>query len=132
MKRTSIPSIIVKCIAVIALATLALTGCGTKPSNPQQAVFEVTQSYELALSVAVAYDALPDCTPGMTVCSTRPVRQQLKDAKDKASPAILAAQNAVRDPNFNASTSDAVLIAAQQAVEALAAITATLPVAAKP
>lgn len=104
-----------------------VAGCTTKASNPQQAVFEIEQSYELALSVAVAYDALPDCTPGVTVCSTHAVRVQLKTAKDAAEPAMQAAQNAVRDPNFSASTSSAVLIAAQQAVAALAAIEATLP-----
>lgn len=113
---------------VLTFLLAVVAGCSTKATNPQQQVFELEQSYELALSVAVAYDALPDCTPGVTVCSTHAVRVKLKAAKDAAEPAMQAAQNAVRDPNFNASTSSAVLIAAQQAIAAIAAIEATLPV----
>lgn len=113
---------------VLSFLLALVAGCGAKPSNPQQQVFELEQNYELALSIAADYAALPDCTAGVTVCSTHDIRVKLKTAKDAAAPALQAAQNAVRDPNFNTSTSSAILIAAQQAVAALAAIEATLPV----
>jgi hypothetical protein len=103
-------------------------GCGSvKPTNPQQQVFEISQTYEDALEAALVYDNLPDCTPGVTVCSTKEIRQKIKVAKDAASPAIKAAQTTVRDPNFSASTGSAVIVAAENAVAALAAITAALP-----
>jgi hypothetical protein len=120
----------VKRIFAVFFAVALIAGCnvfGTKPSNPQQAVFEVKQSYELALSVAVAYDNLPACTAGVVVCSTQAGKMKVKVAKDAASPAIQAAEDAVRDPSFSASESGAIIATAQAAVVALTAITATLP-----
>ena len=110
-----------------------LPACATTPtgstSNPQASVFQIKQSYELALQVAVAYDNLPPCVTGVkAICSEHSVKLKLKQAKDVASPAIQAAENAVRDPTFNASASSAVITAANQAVIALTAITAALAV----
>jgi hypothetical protein len=117
-------------IAFASLAACSIFG-GTTASNPQQDVYLLKQGYDDALQIAVAYDALPTCTAALTVCSNPPIKVKLKQAKDVASPAIQAAENAVRDPTFNASTSQAVIVAAQQALIALTAITATLPVAKK-
>lgn len=123
---------------ILAIAAYALiAGCAVTPATPQQAIFQIKSDYADALSAAVLYDSLPPCTaaaPGI-VCSDASVRAKLKQAKDIASPAIQAAENAVRDPNFDKSTSDAVVAAARQAVLALTQIIATLPVpkaAAKP
>jgi hypothetical protein len=115
--------------ATLALCGL-LTSCATTPtSNPQASVFQIKQNYELALQVAVAYDNLPPCVAGVkAVCSEHAVKVKLKTAKDVASPAIQAAENAVRDPTFSASASQAVVSAANQAVIALTAITAALAV----
>ena len=114
---------------IVSLALIA--GCnvfGTKPSNPQQAAFEVKNSYELALTVAVAYDNLPACgAAGTVLCSTAAGKAKIKQAKDIASPAVQAAENAVRDPNFSTSEANAVIASAQAAVVALTAITAALP-----
>jgi len=116
--------------AVIALCAALVVGCATTPTgNPQATVFQIKQHYALALEIAVAYDNLPDCVPGVkAICSTHAVKVKLKQAKDVASPSIQAAENAVRDPEFNASASQAVVTAANQAVLALTAITAALAV----
>lgn len=118
-----------KRIIVKFCGALILAGCvsGVKPSNPQQAIFEIKQSYELALTVAVAYDSLPACTPGVVICSTPAGKAKIKQAKDVASPVIQGAENAVRDPNFDTNTTNAVIAAAQAAVVALTAVTAALP-----
>ena len=111
---------------------LTISACnitGVKPTNPQQAVYETKQSYELALTIAVAYDNLPPCLAGVkSICSEHSVKLKIKQAKDVAAPAIQAAENAVREPNFNASTQQAVIIAAQQAVIGLTLITAALQI----
>ena len=43
---------------------IILTACAVSPQNPQQAIFQTKQNYELALTVAVAYDNLPTCGAG--------------------------------------------------------------------
>jgi hypothetical protein len=116
--------------AIAIVLCMLLAACnvfGTKPSNPQQAAFEVKQSYELALTIAVAYDSLPACSGATVLCSTTAGKAKLKQAKDVASPAVQAAENAVRDPNFSASEASAVIATAQAAVVALTAISAALP-----
>jgi len=123
-----------KIVTAIVLCML-LAACnvfGTKPSNPQQVAFEVKQSYSLALDAALAYDALPACASGITICSTAAGKAKVKQAKDIASPAVQAAENAVRDPNFSTSEVNAVIASAQAAVVALTAITAALPQGKKP
>ena len=116
---------------LLALVTVlsAFGGCASAPQNAQQGIFQVKQNYELALQVAVSYDALPACTTPTTivVCSDTAIVKKLKQAKDVASPAVQAAENAVRDPNFDKSTTDAVVASANQAVLALTAIVAILP-----
>lgn len=116
--------------AACAFALAACSGCSsTQTKNPQLSVYTIKQNYALALEVAVAYDNLPACVPGVkAACSSHDVKVKLKQAKDVASPAIQAAENAVRDPTFDASTSQAVIVAANQAVIALTAITAALAI----
>ena len=120
-----------KKFAVLLFAAL-LTACVSTPTgtkNPQLQVYSIKQNYDTALTVAVAYDNLPACVSGVkAVCSEHTVKVKLKQAKDVASPAIQAAENAVRDPTFDASTSQAVVAAANQAVIALTAITAALAI----
>lgn len=123
MKKYVMKAVIAGLCVYIAACTLT----GVKATNPQQAVFEIKQSYELALTVAVAYDNLPACTPGVVICSTPAGKQKIKQAKDVASPVIQGAENAVRDPNFDKNTANAVITAAQAAVVALTAVTAALP-----
>ena len=114
---------------IIALMFVGLVGCIGNPVNPQQSVFQIKEQYELALTVAVAYDNLPPCGVGVgPICSTPEVVIKLKQAKDVASPAVQAAENAVRDPSFNTSTASAVIASARAAVVALTIITATLQV----
>lgn len=109
------------------LFSILLAACAVATQKPQQAVFQIKQNYELALTVAVAYEKLPLCAPAAPVlCSDHNVRAKIKQAKDVAKPAVQAAENAVRDPAFDASKSGAILVAAQQAVVALTLITSAL------
>ncbi len=120
---------------LIALAMFAavsgFTGCtnsaGVK-TTPAQGVFELKQNYEVALTIAVAYKQLPACGAGApTVCSNPPIVKQLQLADSTASAALDAAENAVRDPNFDKGAAQAAIVAANQAVIALTQITAILP-----
>ena len=108
---------------LIALPLL-LAACTTQQTNPQATVYQIVSSYDLALEVAIAYDSLPACgTVGATkVCSDAAVTRKIKQAKDTASVAVHAAENAVRDPSFSQSQVQALIVSAQQAVVALTAI----------
>lgn len=115
---------------IVFVFAALLTACVTTPAkNPQLQVFSIKSNYDAALTVAVAYDNLPPCVAGVkAICSSHDVKVKIKQAKDVASPAIQAAENAVRDPTFDASTSQAVITAANQAVIALTAITSVLAI----
>lgn len=118
-------------IAMIALVVCvsAFGGCATgTPKNAQQTAFTIKANYVLALETANAYGQLPFCNgpSDATVCANRDILQKIKQAKDIAKPAIDAAEAAVRDPRFDASTTDALLVAASKAVAALAEITNAL------
>ena len=105
---------------------LTLVACvsGVKPSNPQQAVFQLESSLKDAEAVAAAYDSLPSCVDTtMVICSNTKVAVQLKNAKDVAQTAVGSAEKAVRDPAFTAGGMSQAIVAAQAAVAALTAIT---------
>jgi hypothetical protein len=117
-------------LVVLLCAVSACTG-NLKPTNAQNAVFEATSlEYQTALDIAIAYDSLPDCAVPShpPLCSSTSTVVAIKAAKDKASPAIKAAQAAVRDPNFGASNIQTAIVLAQQAVALLTAITSQLKV----
>jgi hypothetical protein len=110
------------------LAAAVLAACAAAPQNPQQAVYDVKAKYNAALNIAVAYKQLPPCTPAATIlCSKPDVVLKLQQADNVAYPAIQAAENTVRSPGAGANAQTAIT-AAQQAVQALTAITATLEV----
>lgn len=114
--------------ALLALVLLFLAGCAGAPATPAVTVYEVETAYSTALNVAVAYRNLPPCTTAPTVICSRPdVVVKLQQADDVAYQALTAAQNTVRTPGAGANAQTAI-VAAQQAVQALAAITASLQV----
>src|SRR6185295_10200196 len=116
-------------IATLILG-LTLTACAALgPKNPQQAAFTLKTDYALALEAADAYGRLPFCDSPADpkICANRDVVKNIKVAKDVAKPAIDAAETAVRNPQFDKSATDAVLVGAQQALIALTKITAALP-----
>lgn len=115
--------------ALILATLLAVTGCATAPKNPQQAGYALRTEYAAALDAADQYGRLPFCNgpTDPTICAKRDVVIKIKAAKDIAKPAVEAAEAAVRSPDFNRSTYDAVLIAAQKAVIALGQIVPQLP-----
>lgn len=119
-----------KYIASFMLVAL-LAGCtgALKPDTAQQAVFEtIALQYQTALDVAIAYDSLPPCEakPAPPLCSTTATVKAIKAAKDQASPAVKAAEAAVRDPNFDQNNVQKAIVIAQQAVAALTEITSKL------
>lgn len=113
-------------IAALALAILA--ACTTTPQTPQQTIYTATNTYNAAVTVALAYKALPACSPtAPPICAKPEIVAKLKEADTVAYNALVAAENVARSPNAGANAQTA-LIAANQAIAALAAITATLTV----
>lgn len=110
------------------LACFLLAACAGAPTTPAQTIYDVESGYAAALAVAVAYKSLPPCAPAAPViCSQPNVVAQLQKADDVAYQALTAAQNTVRTPGAGANAQTAI-VAAQQALQALTAITATLQV----
>lgn len=107
---------------------LLLAACSTTPQSPAQAVYAVHGNYAAALTIAVAYKQLPDCaTTTAVLCSKKEIVTRLQQADDRAFPLLQAAQNTVRISGSGANVQTAIF-AAEQAVSALSAITATLTV----
>jgi len=119
--------IIVKMLVVLFIASFA--GCATTGGTPQQSIYAIKSEYQIALTAAVAYKGLPSCDIAghPLVCSDATVVAKLKQADSVAGPSINAAEAAVRDPTFDKSTANMVLLSAQQALNILVAITAQLP-----
>lgn len=118
-------------LAILLLSALLAACTASPPQNPQQAIYQLKSSYNAALQVAVAYKNLPPCqpaTPEVVICSKPDVVRKLQEADRVAFPAIQAAENTVRSPGAGANPQTA-LVAAQQALQALTTITATLKVA---
>ena len=93
-------------LVILAFSLLALTGCknGTTtsplpvPTNVQVGGFEGAATYGIAVHVMNQYLYSPDCTNPITTipCSKAAIRQNLRDADNKAYPAMLAAVAAIR------------------------------------
>lgn len=120
-------------LVVTMLMLSAFGGCVTSTTTstltPQAAVYQAKQNYEVALQAALLYEALPECgSAGATqLCSSKAAKLKIKQAKDVASPSLDAAEASVRNPDFDKSTATAVIVSANAAVAALAAIVAALP-----
>ncbi len=104
---------------------LALAGCAT-PETPQQAVFAAKSGYATALTAAVAYKALSDCSRAPPPCSDYAVIVQLRKADDVAAAALDAAESAVRTPGFGESVIASAVGSAKAALAAFLSITSTL------
>lgn len=115
--------------ALLLAFAIAGLGCATTPQTPAQSVYQAQGSYAAALQIAVTYKQLPNCTqPAHPVlCSDAATVAKLQKADDVAYAALTAAQNIVRSPGAGANVQTAITTA-QQAVSALASITATLKV----
>lgn len=115
-----------------AFLLVGTSGCASlgiglpAPQTPAQAVYELAGSYNAALSVAVAYKSLPACGTGPVICSDAGIVAKLQRADDVAEPAIKSAEAAVRVPGFGSDALATSVAAAQNAVSAFVAITATL------
>lgn len=112
-------------LAASLILSLSLAACASGGvKNPQQAGYALRTEYAAALDAADQYGRLPFCNgpTDPTICAKRDVVIKIKAAKDIAKPAVEAAEAAVRSPNFDKSTYDAVIVAAQQALLALGKI----------
>lgn len=123
----------IKLCGLVAAVTLALAACSSAPTTPAQTIYQVESDYNAAAQVILAYKALPACgTPtSPPLCSQASVIAQLKQADTVAYNAIAAAEAVARSPNAGANAATATL-AAQQAVQALTAISSQLNTGAKP
>jgi len=113
--------------AFLPIIIIGLLACATA-EKPGQAVYLIQSRYNQGLTLAVAYKALPTCeAPGApALCSQPAIVTKLQQADDVAAPALMAAQATVRAPDMGADWAT-VVKAAQIAVDALTAITASLP-----
>jgi len=110
-----------KYLAILVL----LAGCAT-PESPSQSVFQAKSAYSVALTAAVAYKHLPDCTKAPQPCSDKAVISQLKKADDVAAAALDAAESAVRSPGFGADILATAVASAKSALAAFLSITSTI------
>lgn len=118
-------------VLAMFVALCAFPGCASTPTNAQNAVYQaVADDYDTALDIAIAYDSLPACElpTAPVLCSNKSTVLAIKAAKDKASPLVKAAEQAVRDPNFDGNNVQKAIAIAQAAVAALTSITSTLKV----
>ena len=114
---------------VFAVVVFLLVVSCTLPQSPAQAVYAIQGNYAAALTIAVAYTKLPDCTAGgPQVCKLPSVVSAVRKADDVAWNAIKAAQDTVRTPGISDSSITAALVSAENAVRALVAITQALKV----
>jgi len=118
----------VRLLILTALVSLAIA-CASTPQTPAQSVYVVKAGYAEALTVAVAYKQLPSCaqSPRPALCSEAAVVAKLQAADDAAFSTLKAAEDIVRSPAAGMNVQTAIA-AAQQALNALTSITATLTV----
>jgi len=110
---------------ILALALILLTGCVSGLQTNAQRMYQIDSNYQGALTIAVAYKALPAC-PTTLVCSKTEIVKQLQDADNVAFPALQSAQACVRATTCT--NADLAIQAANTAVAALVQITSSLQV----
>lgn len=117
----------------LAVACILLGACSTTgtPQDPQQAVFAAKAALVTAVQVTTAYAQLPRCPqPAPALCSDASIVASADKAAHAADAAVQAAEDTVRNPAFadNGDVLSKSVIAAQNAVTALTAISDTLKV----
>lgn len=112
---------------LILVLVLVMAGCAA-PQSPQQSVFQAKSGYAVALTAAVTYKRLPDCTKAPQPCSDKAVVAQLQKADNVAATALDSAESAVRTPGFGKDVVNSAIAAANAALAAFTSITSTLKV----
>lgn len=108
------------------MASCASLGLPT-PKTPRQAVYAADGAFLAAVTIADDYKALPDCVSnGPIVCKDPATLDKIRLGANAADATLKAAENTVKDPNFGGSTSDSIIVAATQAVQAFVTVTSTL------
>ncbi len=123
-------------LVMSAVLLLGIGGCATTGSTPeaqlaqaQTTVYNLQSAYNGVLTVMIYYKRLPSCgTPAATppLCSKPDTIKQLQTLDREAFEALMAAQDIVRAPGAGLNLTT-VLNAATRAMQALTAMTATLP-----
>ncbi len=115
-------------ICAALCVAFAIAGCATDSTKtPQQTIYQIEGNYRAALKVATVYKSLLSCDqPSAPVlCSKSSVVKQLQDADNVAYTLLQAAERTARTPGAGANA-DTAILAAQEAIRALLAITMTL------
>lgn len=110
---------------LVIICAAVIFGCTPGLTKPGQRIYQIQSDYNGALTVAVAYKALPAC-PAALLCKKPEIVVDLQDADDIAGPAIKSAQTCVRSATCQ--NADLAVQAANSALLALTAITNKLQV----
>lgn len=115
------------------LVALAAACASSAPTTPAQTIFQIESDYNAAAQIVLVYKALPRCGTTdasgarIVLCSDLDTINRLKIADNAVYASLVAAQRVALTPGAGANVATATL-AAQQALQVLTAITATLPV----
>lgn len=115
----------------LALGVVACASVGeVPPQSPSQVVYQAEGNFNAALSVANQYKSLPTCgaTNSPVVCSNANVVRVVQQTANTAWQALQSAQATVTDPRFSGTTTDQVIVAAQNAVQAFVSVANSLKV----
>lgn len=118
-----------KLIAFSLIALALLAGCtqNVKPQTPRESLALAEGTYNAAVAVAIQYKALPPCGGGVTkVCSDPAMLAKLKAADKLVQESFDAAEKTINDPNFSKDAMSAALVAVDNALVLLTAITSQL------
>lgn len=118
-------------VTSIVMMLSAFGGCATDGPAPtaQTTIYQIEQQYNHALAVGAWYGSLDDCGAPLAdsiLCSKADIRVKIKQAKDVAGPIIAGARATVRNPLFDQSTADRIILTAQNALAVLTVITEPL------
>lgn len=110
----------------LALVIMALGAC--KQGSTEEAIFQASTAYNVALLAAVKYAQLPRCVPsGPRVCSEQATVDKIRAASDVAFVAVHEAEKIARDPTATDTRAQVALSTAQAALATLTALTLNLP-----
>lgn len=119
-------------VTAILAAGFMLAACAQlgfpAPKTPAQAVYAAKGAFLATVLIANQYKALPPCGGTSVLCSSPSVVTKLRLAANAGKATLDSAEATVTDPAFKGSTTDAAVVAAENAVEAFSTIANELKV----
>ena len=112
--------------AIFLVLTLSACTQGVKPQTPREAFALAQGTYDAAAALAIKYEALPPCGGTTALCRDASVVAKIKASNLAASNSLDAAEKTIDDPKFAAGGVQAALVAAQNALALITAITTQL------